>query len=186
MTMQAQIIPQYVNPRSQQSGANIKDVNGAKWYIPDSAVALFQPQVPVNIEYDSRTSRRGTAYQTVTAVNGQAVGRGPQAQSVPPQYATPPPSGYVPVAPTAPIAPAVAPQATVQPSMDKSEEIFVTGVVQQAMSTGKYEASDIPLLAKAATQAWRERTQYQQNGSDPSEPPPPEYDGPDDGWPGPT
>ena len=39
----------------------------------------------------------------------------------------------------------------------KSEAIFVTGVVQQAMASGKFGITEIPVLAKAATQAWRER-----------------------------
>lgn len=43
----------------------------------------------------------------------------------------------------------------------KSEAIFVTGVVQQAMASGNFGPTDISLLAKAATQAWRGRSQQE-------------------------
>ena len=45
----------------------------------------------------------------------------------------------------------------------KSEAIFVTGVVQQSMATGKFGITDIPVLAKSATQAWRDRANMPKN-----------------------
>ena len=49
----------------------------------------------------------------------------------------------------------------------KSEAIFVTGVVQQSMATGKFGITEISVLAKAATQAWRDRASIPQKQTGP-------------------
>ena len=177
--MQAQIIPQQIWPPKNPQWANgrIVDTNNASWSVPRDAISMlqqFKGQV-INIDFETGVSNQGKPWQKITAVNGT-----PLQQSRPQ-----PTQGYIAPVPGQAQPPQHGAVATPQTADTKSEEMFVMGVVGRAMGSAKFEITDIPLLAKAATQAWRERTQYQQNGSDPNEPPTPEYDGPSDGWPGP-
>lgn len=76
----------------------------------------------------------------------------PPQQPAPQQPGPPniPPTGYVPQ--TRP--------ATPPPSngngQTKDAAMFVMGVVGRAMGSGKFDTQDIPLLARAAAQAWNE------------------------------
>lgn len=156
--LQAQIIPQYINPPQNPQWANgsVKDTNGARWSVAKNFLHLFQQGMPAQIVYEQRQGQKGP-YNVVTSVNGQPVGGGPQQAG---QAALPiqrPPA--------------------VTPTDTKSEEMFVMGVVGRAMGSGKYEINDIHLLAKAATQAWRARAVPAKAPNDPG--PDTEYgDGP--------
>lgn len=157
--IQAQVVPQYVNqPRQpQHRNGSIKDQAGQYYSVDKNSLHLFQQGQPANITYEQKQGQRGP-YNVVTAVNGQPIGGGMTQAG----QAAPPVQRQTPVGDT------------------KAEEMFVMGVVGRAMGSGQFAVTDIGLLAKAATQAWRERERdrSEQPAGDPR-------DDLDDGWPGP-
>jgi len=131
--MQAMIQVKYNNePKPGKKMANIKTADGMTFfYYPDKMG--FREGENVTIEYDEQ------------------------------QW------GDKPVNVIRRIVPAVSPQAATRPvpghnsnghtngnGSSKDELIFVTGVVGRAMGSGKYDASDIGLLTKAAKVAYHE------------------------------
>ncbi len=170
MNQQAQIQAQYVNPRKDKRPPTIKDSSGTYYTISDAAyqmLAPYQGQVG-NIQY--WTNEKG--YHQATHWNGQELpkdqrGGPPQqvAQTLPPLAApnmqTTPmaqAAGFGTMTVTPPL-PTVTNVVQSTPGMtlpnDKGLDIFLTGVVQQAMSTGKFGANDIKTLALAARDAWK-------------------------------
>lgn len=204
--LQAQIVPKYLNPRSERGGASVKDVNGVKWFCPDQALSLFQPNVAANVIYEQKTPRSGgRPYNTITVVNGQPVSQNMQQAGqayaptpfLPPQPLPPPTPQYPqPSHEQAEIARAAAAQKMAIAETEAkdraaketlAEEIFVTGIVGRTMGSGQFGIADIRHLAKEATQAWRERNQpmaYQAPTDGPGQDQEADPRG-NDGWPGP-
>ncbi len=154
---------QYPNPQTDPSktwsGGNVKDTNNVTYFLPPSYPASnFQKGQVVKLAGTTKQTGRGPQH-TITHVNDQAIG-GPQAVGqalgttpLPPLAA---PQGLAPAPMTGP--PAVPVYHTIPASQapsDKGMDIFLTGVVQQAMSTGKFGANDIKVLALAARDAWK-------------------------------
>lgn len=152
---QAQVTPQYVNPaKPGKKFGNIKEASGVKWIIPAGWEGMFAPNVPAHIDYEPQTWG-SEAVNIVRGVNGNMQ---PAAPAMPagPGWA-PPPSAAPPQGVTQPL-PNIMPPNADRPNGDHvAEEIFVTGIVGRSMGSGQFSVHDIALLAKAATQAWRER-----------------------------
>ncbi len=153
---QAQVTPQYINAaKPGKQYGNIKEASGAKWIIPAGWESLFAPNVPAHIDYETKTWG-SESVNIVRGVNG----------AMQPAAAVPP----IPMA-----APVTLPQPTTSRDDKVAEEIFVTGIVGRAMGSGQFSVNDIGLLAKAATQAWRERNMQAPpaGGYSEANPPPP-------------
>ncbi len=145
--MEIQFTPQYVDgAKPGKKYGTIKDTAGARFLIPFGVEGMFAKGQPVNIRYEHESWCKDGI---VRAVNGQQLN---SAAPAPPLPATQQTVAQAPLTP---------PRAS-----DTAEEIFVTGIVGRAMGSGQFSVTDIALLAKAATQAWRERQM----------PPPPVWD----------
>lgn len=170
MNQQTQIRADYVNARDGRKPPSIKGSDNNYYTLSDAA---YQMLAPIQGQTGSLTfwvNEKG--FNIATHWNGQELpkdqrGGAPQqaAQALPPMAA---PSGVVvpqvpaPAPPiptqsltvTPPPPPPTSTTWTTPPSDSKGADIFLTGVVQQAMSTGKFGITDIKALALAARDAW--------------------------------
>lgn len=149
MNMQAQIVAQYVNPRAGNHPPTIKDQTGTSYTLSDPAYQIMAGQVGQQGNIGYYTNQKG--YHVATHWNGVELPKGQWPSQAPVQQQSLPPLA----------APQMATPQTALPaqSNDKGMDIFLTGVVQQAMSTGKFGPTDIKVLALAARDAWNEAHQ---------------------------
>ena len=163
MSQQTQIQAQYVNQRKDRRPPTIKDSNGTYYTISDAAYQMLAPIQGQTGTIQYWTNEKG--YHQATHWNGQELpkdqqrGGSPQQQALPPLAAPPPPVALPQMAvPNVSVTPLPPPPSrttwTTPPSDNKGADIFLTGVVQQAMSTGKFGLTDIKPLALAARDAW--------------------------------
>ena len=159
---QTQIIPKYVNaPRGNARSATVKDDQGGYWGIHPGDMGKFQVGVPVTIDYTVRTGQDGKSYYNVTSIVG-GLGQAP----------TNPQANFQPLKGRIETKWSDTPR-PFQADPRKSEDIFVCGVVNSAISHQSYllDPSSLATLVRNARAAWRDG---EPNAQSQSEAPPPE------------
>lgn len=131
----AQITVLYVNPPKpgKKKGTIKTDTLGLIGCWPNQ-LAWFQRGQVYTIDYEDDGQYKNVK-KVVGNGNGAALQHAPQAQANP--YAPPPRNNY-----------------QGNPNKPDSKAIFLTGVVQQAMGSGQFKATDIVALAVNASTAW--------------------------------
>lgn len=145
----------YVNPPGAQSSGkfgSIVDQNGMKIYVPVAMLGQFQ--VGTTVDVATKEQVWGTTPVLVVQGgptgpvqgHGQQVGYQAASQAAASQRAN---TGFQPR-----VIAGGAGQATAHADDEKSRNIFVCGVVQQAMNSGKFTASEIAVLTSEANRAF--------------------------------
>ena len=142
--MQITIDKFFPTPKPGKKTGAIKDTNG-NWYDiwPDKTAGVQQGGT-----YDITTSQRdynGRTYYTVQTIT-------PVQQN----HSEPPPAGH---------------NGAPDGFDSRGKAIFVTGVVQQAMNSGKFVAADIPTLVEFALDGWNRLVNGPQRQQPPYQPP---------------
>ena len=132
----------YVNPPRNPEGkyGNIKTRNGQTLMVPVAMLDLFQPGMVCDVVTKEQTWGQGADARPVTIIHS-GPGNSAAAQAPPPRQAFQPR-----IVPSGPSLPAK--------SHDEARQIFITGVVGRAMGSGKFAASEIPILTQAAAMAF--------------------------------
>ena len=175
--MQVQVTPQYVNPPKRQGGkyGNIKLQDGTLYMVPAHALANFQPGMVANIDFSVQNwgqPGQQQPFNVVTAINGVpvtgqagAVRGGDQPAPVPQNVPAKPQDRGTEWA----------------PHPQKSEDIFVCGVVNSLLASGTVGVDRLHDITKAAVAAWRDRhTNYPADSTYGLEPPPGDPNAPPD------
>lgn len=119
---------------------SIKTADGTKYLVPAGLNGVFKAGTTVDVP------TKGEAWTEIPIVAGRPGAAGSTGPATPPPIPgdglnMPPPLD----APAAPHA---------NGGNDTGAQIFVTGVMQRMMGSGKYETQDIPLIAQALVSAW--------------------------------
>jgi hypothetical protein len=140
----------YVNEPREATGkyGNIKSPEGVTIMVPKDMLHLFQAGTTVDIPTKPQTWGQGTESerQVIIATAGPG-GYSPPSRGQGGPIGVQRNTGFQPRVVQNP--PALAPRTT-----DQEKMIFVTGVVGRSMGSGKFAASEIPVLTQAALIAW--------------------------------
>jgi hypothetical protein len=142
----------FVNlPSAQSSGkyGSIVTQDGVKIYVPVDLITLFRSGMSTEISVKEQTW--GTT-PVIVATSGP--GGVPQASGARPAYQGAAQAGASPRANTGFQPKVIQGGPSAAPDDDKSRNIFVCGVVQQAMNSGKFAASEIAVLTTEANRAF--------------------------------
>jgi len=120
------IIPKYINsPKPGKRLGSVKDQDDTLWLTPPEAMAGMVVGLASLVEWVPLVFQDGTQGKKITS--SRPVDSGATRPSM----------------------------VTTANGVDKEEHIFITGIVGRAMGSGKFADTDIPLLTKAAKDAWR-------------------------------
>jgi hypothetical protein len=167
----------YVNfPKPGGKYGSLKTADGFTIMCPPDLLGLFRAGQVVEVPTKQQTWGQGTEDEKlVTIITG-----GPLQGHTTPVQGQGGPVGYQrPAQDQAPYRPNTGFQPRVvqgggraDPAIDQSRHIFVTGVVGRAMGSGKFTASEIPVLTQAANEAY-DRLERLLRGVPESRPAPP-------------
>ena len=165
-----QVQPRYINQPKNPQGkyGNIKMADNTLLWVPRTHLGWFQEGQIADVEVETQKWGQMGEVPVVCAVNGHsiktnALAPAPAPVQPPSPGPAPSPAPPRPVAPAAPMPPDMA-QERASAEEKKSESIFITGVVQQAVSGGHCGLMDVSKWAQAAALAWRLRHGDPQRG----------------------
>lgn len=156
---QATFTPKFLNPpKGNARSATIKDTDGGFWGCHPGDLSKFQVNVPVTVDYVTRTGNDGRTYYNITSIIGQQAPGNPQAGQAqrPAQFRGP--------------AQQSRPNGQFKPrDPQESENIFICGVVNQAIAHQSYplDSASLAALVANARAAWRGEVVQDGQGDDP-------------------
>jgi hypothetical protein len=148
----------YLNPpREGGKYGSLKSTNGITIMVPPDLLQLFALGTTVEISTKQQTWGAGTQDERLVtiATSGPLQGNTGSVQNMGPslgyQAAN---QGAANQRPNTGFQPRVVQGGGTPPQADQARHIFITGVVGRAMGSGKFTASEIPVLTQAAGEAY--------------------------------